>query len=761
MLLKKYFYDELMRIIENRPGNNQISEQAENILTDAAGAIKAKLERINTIYYPENIDDIISAVKYTYENAIPITIAGARTGLNGGAVASHGGAVLVMDQMLSVSDLEEKLADSDGRNATAKLSINTYEGRVEYYIKQLPKQETLGIFPAGVSLQSLDSILKEHNLWYPVNPTEQSAQLGGTVSTNASGSRTFGYGATREHVEWLKIVLPDSDTLTVRRGEIYAINGILNFTSDNGREYKVRIPAYKMPDVKNAAGLYSKPSMDLIDLFIGAEGTLGVVSEIGIKLQKRRNIEEAIIFFDSDDEACRFVEMAKLLKYDKSKEKGIIALEYYDEGALQLARIAKTTGVEVKPNARAAIQVEYFSDDDLTLETIATIIENEFSETTVDSWIGKEIIEFRHSVPETANSLTRNRPEVHKLGTDLAVPDEAYSIMHKKYLDVKKSFKEFCMQQMEPGEDHDSLYSAIWGHIGNNHVHFNFLPKNKIQLEKAKDMYLELAQLAVKLGGTISAEHGIGKKVFPTSERVYGMPYLYYLYGEKGLKETGRTIADVDRKSLMNVGNITTSRYAIKDELVERLRKYSLNLANYFFDSGIVPEDELYAIILRGTFKYLVENTENGQKIPLDPNNLGREDFDIGVIARRLSRDDKRVYFMNGRYDLSDEGEKEFKTHYPEVQGLDVRLFDVKSLMGSAGSYYVEDPEIGNHTLAYKIFYFSDNPIVLFSIHPREAIAILRMARRTAIKFCGDEHLKLDEEEGRYRSSGILDEVQR
>jgi D-lactate dehydrogenase (cytochrome) len=97
----------------------------------------------------------------------------------------------------------------------------------------------------------------------------------------------------------------------------------------------------------------------------------------------------------------------------------------------------------------------------------------------------------RHALPAEVNEII-SRNGVQKVGTDFAVPDEAFPEMLRAY-------------------DAVPMRAVCFGHLGNNHLHLNLLPKNQEELVEARQIYLELAKKAVSLGGTVSAEHGIGR----------------------------------------------------------------------------------------------------------------------------------------------------------------------------------------------------------------------------------------------------------
>ena len=131
---------------------------------------------------------------------------------------------------------------------------------------------------AGVPVSVIQEALAAHGAWFPPAPTFTGALAGGIVATNAAGAATFRHGSVRPWVEELTIVLPDGSELTVRRGERRAQGRRLAIPTARGT-VDVFVPSYKMPDVvKCSAGYHAAPGMDLIDLFIGSEGTLGVIT---------------------------------------------------------------------------------------------------------------------------------------------------------------------------------------------------------------------------------------------------------------------------------------------------------------------------------------------------------------------------------------------------------------------------------------------------------------------------------------------------
>ena len=139
--------------------------------------------------------------------------------------------------------------------------------------------------------------------------------------------------------------------------------------------------------------------------------------------------------------------------------------------------------------------------------------------------------EFRHALPVLMNEWFA-RHNQRKVSTDMAVPDEAFAGMLRFYQDSLR------------GGD---LRYTIFGHIGDNHVHVNILPRNDEEAAKAWQIYRTFIRRAVDVGGTISAEHGIGK---------LKREYLGELYGEKHLKEMAALKRAFDPAGVLGRGNM-------------------------------------------------------------------------------------------------------------------------------------------------------------------------------------------------------------
>ena len=155
------------------------------------------------------------------------------------------------------------------------------------------------------------------------------------VSTNAAGAATFKYGATRAWVEALTVVLADGDVLDLRRGEVHAhVDGYFEIERP-ASIVRLPVPDYRMPRVpKVSAGYYAAPGMDLIDLFIGAEGTLGIVTSVTLRTASPRpSVALALVSCPTRHTGLRLAADLRA-----ASGMGVAAIEHLDRNSLELLR---------------------------------------------------------------------------------------------------------------------------------------------------------------------------------------------------------------------------------------------------------------------------------------------------------------------------------------------------------------------------------------------------------------------------------------
>jgi D-lactate dehydrogenase (cytochrome) len=450
----------------------------------------------NEVAFPENEKDIFNILENASLKNTPITVSGGGTGVTGGRIP-FGGTVLTTEFL-------NKIIAIDTKNRTA-------------------------ILQPAVKLSDLDKELKEKNLIYLPEPTEANAFIGGTVSTNASGAKGFKYGSTRKFVHRLKIMLPSGDIINIKRGDYIVKKGSEFPLKLKDKEINIKIPDYTTPNIKTAAGYYIKDTFDLIDLFIGHEGTLGIILEIEICLGIRpENIVSFFGFFPSDEAALNFVKEAK--------NHNALSIEYMDPHSIELIR-------KKYPHIPKNIHSLIYFENETTKENESGIIDlwmsllekhNAYMTETYFADNDKErqkLLELRHALPDSVNEIIRKN-KFPKVGTDIAVPDDKFPEMFKFY-------KEKLIDS--------NIDYVIFGHIGESHMHVNLLPKNEADFIKSRAVYMDFVKKAVSLGGTISAEHGIGKLKHK---------FLEVMYGKENIKQMAVLKKSLDPMCLLGMDNI-------------------------------------------------------------------------------------------------------------------------------------------------------------------------------------------------------------
>jgi D-lactate dehydrogenase (cytochrome) len=502
-------------VIESR---GRIAESYAAYLTDESRYGPSSCDRI---VFARSERDVADALIEAASRGGEVTVSGARTGIVGGAVPLRGTllSLVEMKRILGIHELP------DGRPAV----------RAE----------------PGVSFAELGAFLAAGPLAYPPDPTEDTAHLGASVATNASGARSFRYGATRLHVHRLRVVLACGEVLDVERGACREEGGEFEIAMLGGSVISVPAPRYPMPRIKNAAGYYSEAGMDLLDLFVGSEGTLGVITEVELILSPRpAAVLSALAFFASDDDAVAFVRHARGDLPGSPAPAGLapIALEFFDSRSLGFLRGRKkeqgaaSTIPELPADAGAAVLFEQdFAEADLAdLYDAWESVLSAHGSSMERTWGGMDDADLarlralRHSLPEEVNSAIARakaaHPGIHKVGTDIAVPAEALEGMLRLY--------------RESLED-TGLEYVTFGHIGDSHLHLNIIPRTPDELRAAKSLALRFAEHAVAVGGTVSGEHGIGKLKHDL---------LRVQYGDDGLRGMVAVKRALDPKGILNRG---------------------------------------------------------------------------------------------------------------------------------------------------------------------------------------------------------------
>lgn len=356
---------------------------------------------------------------------------------------------------------------------------------------------------AGLLLSDLQAAAKATRQFYAPDPTYNGASLGGTFANNASGSRSFRFGSTRRHVLSLRAAFMDGSVREFHRGQPIDFD----------------VPALTLPQTtKHQAGYPLAPGMDWIDLLIGSEGTLAILLEATVQLLPLpAELLSGVLFFPSEAEALRAVDAWRSVPH-------LRMLEYFDAESLNLLRET----LPESPRCPAALLIEQEGDDTDYLDGFPIDEASWFGSTDADR---ERFRKFRHALPERVNDTVR-RNGYMKMGTDYAVPLARNAEMIARYREL-----------LAP----TTVRYVIYGHIGDAHVHVNMLPATALEAEQSQQFLHDFAHEAVLRGGTVGAEHGLGKRKRDLLHLLFSAPEI------EAMKAVKRRL---DPRWLLGQGNL-------------------------------------------------------------------------------------------------------------------------------------------------------------------------------------------------------------
>jgi D-lactate dehydrogenase (cytochrome) len=407
---------------------------------------------------------------------------------------------------------------------------------------------------AGVALLTLEEALRPSRLFFPPVPTFRGALAGGVVSTNAAGAATFKYGPTRPWVHALTAVLAGGEVLDIERGQCRAHPEGFFEIELAGEVVGVSVPSYRLPDVpKRSAGYHAEPGMDLVDLFVGSEGTLAVITEVELRLQPEPERLLALATFAHEAAALDCVaelRAASRATWDSGDPRGldVSAIESMDARCLALLREDgqdRAQGVSLPADAHTAllIEAEVRLDADTAMEQLALALRQGGAHEEVlvappgDSRRAAQLRALREAVPLAVNhridaAQRAGQAEVHKTAADMIVPFAQLPEMMASY---RRGFA-------SRGLDH-----ALWGHVSDGNLHANVIPRTVEDVRRGEEAIAEFGQEVVRRGGCPLSEHGVGRS--PVKQAL-----LRLLYGEAGVAEMRRVKAALDPQWRLSPG---------------------------------------------------------------------------------------------------------------------------------------------------------------------------------------------------------------
>jgi len=455
----------------------RIDQDARAVYSEAAGIARIMPRAVAV---PSDEADVASLVRWAKKNATPLIPRGSGSSMGGGAV---GDGVIV-----DLSRLRE---------------IESFE----------PEEQTIVVEP-GVLRAEVNAVAAPHGLRFPVDPSSGDfCTIGGMVSTNAAGSHSLAFGATRRWVRSLRCVFDDGTIATIRRGapppahveaiERFIATGhasiVAGEETNSARHRGVR---------KESSGYgtaeYAR-TYDLVDLLVGSEGTLAIVVGVELALAPRASATSSVLgAFPSLESA---VDAAV-----RARDGGAVACELLDRTFLDVAR--RGGSHDVPADAEAVLLSEVEGENPNDAARAAHLIASRFEQAgamsvrvALDEGTETELWELRHAASPI---LSRLDPSLRSMQfiEDGAVPPE-------RLADYVRGVRESLSR--------NGIRGVIFGHAGDAHVHVN--PLIDVSAADWRPRMLrvldEVTSLVARLGGTLTGEHGDGRLRTPLLDRVW------------------------------------------------------------------------------------------------------------------------------------------------------------------------------------------------------------------------------------------------
>ena len=413
----------------------------------------------DAVVFPKSQEEIVKVLRFANERGVPVIPYGAGSSLEGHTIPVRGGISLDFNLM----------------NELVEVRPEDFVARIQ----------------PGVTHGQLNERLKEHGLFFPVDPG-WDASLGGMAATNASGTNAVRYGVMRDQVLGLEVVLAD--------GTVMRTGGM---------------------SMKSSAGY------NLTGLFVGSEGTLGVFTEITLRLYPipERTLAARAVFPDIEVAGRAAVSVIR-------NGIQIGRIELVDARTVEAVNAYKSTDYAESPTlflefsgTEAAVEGD--------VEQVRGILEDEGSTTfefEADEAAREKLWEARHEAGIAIQNLHSDR---RPMTTDVCVP---ISDLPDALRNARETIRSY------------GLDGAILGHVGDGNYHavFPLDSSDPSELEKAEKVNAEIVGYALARGGTCTGEHGVGSGKVPHLEKEHG-DSLPFMRAIKGL---------ADPNNIMNPGKI-------------------------------------------------------------------------------------------------------------------------------------------------------------------------------------------------------------
>lgn len=429
--------------------------------------------RADFIAFPKSDMQIKEALDFAKNQGLSVKTQGSRTGLTGGAVP-QGGLILNLSRLNQILGGEDELL------------------RVQ----------------AGVTLETIEAYAAAQKRFFPPNPTEATATIGGIFATGAAGPSSLRYGLSSRYVQALSWLNAGGETWEILRGShVFDETGC---DLPDGR----RLEAQAIQNVSPFAFGTPYPGLDLIDFLAGSEGKLGIATELVLMLLPLPSHSWGVVYFFSGTKTA--LAFGEALRHRLGLDgEALVCAEFLDSGALSRLKPEKLGLPPFPEGTEAAVYTELTGEDTEILESIladhldlfAELGENEDNTWAEEGISGlRRFRQMRHMAPELAGEqgfFKEDSGPSLRMETDFSGPPEQaadYIRIHR--IDLKKT----------------GLTSMIYGHLLQNRLHTAIFCKDSQERKQAEGLTLHWARKVVEDGGKLVTENGVGRLKAPLLE---------------------------------------------------------------------------------------------------------------------------------------------------------------------------------------------------------------------------------------------------
>ncbi len=358
-------------------------------------------------------------------------------------------------------------------------------------ILEISTEDMIVVVEPGIKLVDLNRILRKKGLYFPVDPASQKvATIGGMIGTGAGGMRCIKYGVMRDWVYGLRVVIRDGIVLDI-----------------GAKTHKCR------------------DGYDLVRLFIGSEGTLGIVTQATLRITNYPRSRTRILVNIQDLQL-----LGDVLKIARSGDWDISLLETIFEESTDILR--RVFDDVLKPGINVIIDVDGKSSRESAEELAQHLTSIGCDAQVLNDEMAEKVLEVRRKLA----SIIIKEGKLGSMGEDVTVPPSKIPLLIKYAKEASKKY---------------GLEVYFYGHAGDGNIHVRVQINEEAERKKIEAYIKEVIKYAISLGGVVSGEHGIGNAKIDLLKyefEVRGSPYVIELF--KGIKQL------FDPKNIFNPGKI-------------------------------------------------------------------------------------------------------------------------------------------------------------------------------------------------------------